>query len=46
MYYGGYCISSEKWQTIYEDCGGKRKNGYISTPERIKAKKKHHKKKK
>jgi len=45
MYLGNHCISSEKWQTIYEEYGIKRKNGYISTPERIKARKKHRKKK-
>ena len=45
MYLGNYYISREKWQTIYEDYGGKRKNGYISTPERNKARKKNRKKK-
>ena len=46
MYLGEHYLSNEKWQSIYEDYGGKRKNGYISTVERIKARKKNRKKKK
>lgn len=46
MKLGNHYFSNEKWQTIYESYGIKRKNGYISTVERNKARKKHNKKKK
>ena len=45
MYLGNHYISNEKWNSIYESYGIPRKNGYISTVERIKAKKKNRKKK-
>jgi len=44
MYLGNFTVSRDKWTTIYEQYGIPRKNGYITTAERIKAKKKHHKK--
>lgn len=37
--------SKDKWMTCYESFGMKRKNGYITTAERNKAKKRHNKKK-
>jgi hypothetical protein len=44
MYLGNFTVSRDKWTTIYEQYGIPRKNGYITTAERIKAKKKHRKK--
>lgn len=45
MYLGDFTISRDKWNTIYEGFGIPRKNGYITTEEKIKARKKHKKKK-
>lgn len=46
MHLGNITISNDKWMNIYESLGKKRQNGYISTEERIKAKKKHRKNRK
>ena len=45
MYLGNFTVSMDKQTTIYEGYGIPRKNGYITTAERINAKKKHKKKK-
>lgn len=45
MNLGNFTVSADKWTTIYDGYGIPRKNGYITTAERIKAKKKHRKKK-
>ena len=40
-----FYMTRDKWTTYYDSIGIKRKNGYITTAERNKARKKHKKKK-
>ena len=45
MYDDIFYLSRDKWITYYDSINIKRKNGYITTAERNKARKKHKRKK-